>query len=84
MDDINNKWDDIGLALSIPQNVIDDLKRGQDNNNIKLFKVINQWIETMPSPVTWETVISALEGPIVSNKKKADDIRQYLAIAIGK
>lgn len=37
--DINCKWKDIGLALSLPQNFIDGLDEVSNNNNIKLSKV---------------------------------------------
>ena len=37
--DINSKWKDIGLALSLPQNFIDGLDEVSNNNNIKLSKV---------------------------------------------
>ena len=78
--DINNKWKDIGLALSLPQNFIEGLEKVLDSDNVKLSKVITEWIDTMPSPVTWETIISVVEGPIVNNQRKANDIRQHLAI----
>ena len=76
---ISSKWYDIGLSLGIDDNDLDELSRNvQYTNATKLSKVIRKWIDTKSSPVTWETVISAIEGPIVDNKNKADEIRDYL------
>ena len=42
-----------------------------------LYEVIDVFQTTQPS--TWETVITAIEGPIVNDKETADLIRQYLS-----
>ena len=47
-------------------------------NIIKLDRVLQSWIKTEPSPVTWDTLIIAIEGPIVNNVQKAKEIREYL------
>ena len=58
-----------------------DLDVSRDQATVKLCKVINKWITSGDqSLITWETVISAIEGPIVDNKKKADEIREYLGL----
>ena len=45
----------------------------------KLDQVIQTWKNTADQYlVTWETVLAAIEGPIIDNKKKANDIRQFL------
>ena len=76
---IRHKWYDIGLSLQVHRNVLDDLKQSEGNDIFKLNKVINTWKETQPSPDTWETVITAIESPIVNDKEIADLIRQYLS-----
>ena len=76
--DISAKWEEIGLALKVSRNELDDLQRDHSSKTIKLSKVITLWIESESSPVSWETVISAIEGPIVNNKQKAKEIHDYL------
>ena len=73
---ISNKWQEIGIALNIEQNVLDGLSSGLADN-VKLAKVIENWMNTQSSPVTWETVISAIEG-FVNNKSKADELRHHI------
>ena len=75
---ISNKWQEIGIALSIEQNFLDGLSKSLDSNEIKLTKVIEKWMNTQSSHATWETVISAIEGPIVNNKNKADELRRHI------
>ena len=58
---------------------MDDLKQSEDGNISKLRKVINVWKGSQPFPDTWETVVTAIESPIVNDKETADLIRQYLS-----
>ena len=76
---VDDKWNEVGIALGVQENVLSRLRQRQDSNTLKLFEVINSWITTeSTSPVTWETVISAIEGPVVDNKQRAIEIREYL------
>ena len=75
---MKNSWQVIGLALGVSHDYLDGLMHSQDDPIIKLSNVIRNWIDSQSSPVTWKTVISAIEGPIVNNKRKADEIRDYL------
>ena len=43
---------------------------------VKLSNVIDTWINT--NEATWDKVISAIGGPIVGNKIKADEIHDHL------
>ena len=75
---VSNKWKEIGVALNVEQNFLDGLSKSLDSNEIKLTKVIENWMNTQSSHATWETVISAIEGPIVNNKNKADELRHHI------
>ena len=75
---ISDKWYDIGLSLQVRRNVLDEIKQSEDNDETKLKKVFNIWEETKSSPDTWETMITAVESPVINNKEKADLIHQYL------
>ena len=74
LSDIEHKWYEIGCALKVQQDVLDNL---QHSNLLNLSDVIRIWKDTRPSPVTWETVIHAIAGPIVNDNKIADEIHQY-------
>ena len=55
---------------------MDDLKQREGID--EFLAVINIFLTTQPSTVTWETVITAIESPIVNDKKTADLIHRYL------
>ena len=77
--DISADWEKIGIALNISQNDLKGLQQENIDKTVKLSRLIAKWMETESlSPVSWETLISAIEGPIVNNKKKAKKIRKYL------
>ena len=76
--DISAHWEDVGLALKVPENELDGLVSAACSNNSKLSKVIRLWINTKSSPVTWEALISAIGGPLVNNKTKAGQIHDHV------
>ena len=76
--DMKNSWYDFGLALRVSSDCLDGLLRSPDTPSTKLSNVIRNWMVSQSSPVTWKTLISAIEGHIVNNKRKANEIRDYL------
>ena len=78
LEDISDKWYDIGLSLQVRRNVLDDLNQSEDNSEAKLEKVINIWKNTKSSSNTWETMIIAMDSPIINNKEIAVEIRHHL------
>ena len=40
--------------------------------------MLQSWLDERPTPVTWSTVISALESKIVGKKQTAMEILQFL------
>ena len=68
------------MALGVESNVLEKIsKRSQYTEEVKLSQMITEWKTSMYSPVTWATLISAIEGPILRKKSKADEIREHLA-----
>ena len=76
--DINDKWYEIGLSLKVANNVLNGLTTQNMTNILKLDKVLQTWIESESSLVTWYTMITAIEGRLVNNVQKAKEIREYL------
>ena len=66
------------MALQVHRNVLDDLKHSQKNDIEKVNEVIKIWKDTKPSPVTWETFITALESPVIINNELAITLRHHL------
>ena len=78
LSDIDNKWHEIGLSLKVANNVLIGLTGQNITNILKLDQVLLRWIETESSPVTWDAMIAAIEGPLVNNVQKAKEILEYL------
>ena len=72
---IDDKWYEFGVTLQVPQNVLDGLKH---DNAAKLREIFKIWKDTQPSPITWETVITGIESPLVNKKELADEICRRL------
>lgn len=79
--DINSIWQEIGLAFGVDRNFLEGLQKGNDSNTTKLSKVIRCWMNKKSPPVTWETAIAAMEGRVINNKAKADEIREHLGLS---
>ena len=78
--DIDYKWEKIGTALDVPEKVLGSLRRSiVDDDTIKLIRVIGNWFDTMPTEVTWKTILTAIEGPIVKHCATGMKIREFLA-----
>ena len=80
MADISHQWYVIGMALKVSDDDLEDLQTSSQDKKVKLNKVINTWLTSQPSPITWETVISAIEGKFVNNLAKANEIRDHLGL----
>ena len=78
--DISDQWYVIGKALRVSNDVLNGLQKSPEDNKFKLIQVINTWLTSQPSPVTWKTMISTLEGKIVDNLAKANEIRDHLGL----
>lgn len=75
--EIQYQWSSIGMALNVPEQGL----QYQNSPNIdKLKATLQTWIDGngRHSPVTWEQLIDAIEGPIIGNQRVADAIRDYL------
>ena len=76
---ISAEWHLIGMCLNVPYNDLEGIQQNPISDIEKLSAVINRWKESQTSPFTWETVITAMESPIVNNLRKSNEIRDYLS-----
>ena len=72
--DIDYQWHEIGLALHVPHNDLEDLRASSYSKIIKLSIVVHSWIITQSIPVTWNTIIDAIEESFLKNKAVANKI----------
>ena len=75
---IDAKWHEIGTALNVEFNYLVGLQGQIGANSVRLTSVINSWYTDTDNP-TWFMILEAVEGPLVKNKVKGNEIRQWLA-----
>ena len=78
MASIDAKWHEIGTALNVEFNYLTGLQGQIGSNSVRLTSVINSWCTTTDDP-TWFKILEAVEGPLVNNRAKGGEIRQWLA-----
>ena len=73
------QWEEIGGLLGVDANTINGLHTSNLTNQVKLDKMLQSWLDNEPTPVTWNNVISVLEGPL-KKKSLAIEIRKTIGI----
>ena len=76
---VSAQWDEIGGLLGVDPNTINGLHTSNLSNQVKLDKMLQSWFNMGPTPVTWNNIISVLEGPL-KNKSLANEICKTLGI----
>ena len=76
---VSAQWDEIGSLLGVDANTINGLHTSHLTNQVKLDKMLQSWFNSEPTPVTWNNMISVLEGSL-KNKSLANEIRKSLGI----
>ena len=76
---IKAKWSELGEGLCVPDGDIESIRLRSVNDEGKLSAVLQKWMDTMKSPVTWEKIIEVVEGPLVQKAAIAVQIRSFLS-----
>ena len=71
----------IGTALKVPMDALGLVYSPDDN----LRRTLQWWLNNgnspdINSPVTWNNIISVVEGPVVQNYEVAQEIRQFVGM----
>jgi hypothetical protein len=76
--EIAPQYSDIGTALRVPMKTL-GLNKDSDKHQSNLRTTLEWWIASgnrIGSPVTFDTLIEAIEGPIVQNYELAQEIKK--------
>ena len=70
-------WNALGRELNVSYNFREELKIEVTlSDDARLEAILNNWIETESSPVTWSTLIKALEA--IKLKETAKQVKDFL------
>ena len=79
---IDELWRSIGNGLGLRYNTLECLALDKTLNKTRLDNVIEMWLnmkdECGDTPVTWNTIINVIKGPLVQRKDLAMKIYEYL------
>ena len=53
--------------MDVQSSVLCGLQHSNEDNRVKLIRVIRSWLDTMSTEITWNVIIKIIEGPIVNN-----------------
>ena len=75
------KWYEIGGLLGVDDNIIESLSVSIHSDGVKMSKMLQEWLDNEPSPVTWRNIIDIIEGPL-QNRAMGAMIRQELNLCM--
>ena len=72
------EYKELAIALGVDHTFVEGLKYS-DKDIINLDKIIQRWIQTRCSPVTWHTIIESVESVIFGkNLELGEKIKNWL------
>ena len=78
MSGIAFNWYIIGIRLEIDYAFLASLQSKTSRNIEKLAEVLQLWMDTMPKPVTWNTILQVLESPPIKSKFTVMKMEEFL------
>ena len=75
---ICDRWYIIGVCLGIKSGDLNCLYNSNQDDVVKLFKVLQMWMEKITKPVTWNTILEVIGRPPIENKSVVIDIEKFL------
>ena len=79
---INSRWRNIGQGLGVSFNDLHGMAQRNDSDQTRLEYVIQKWFDMNGqgegAPVTWNTILNVINGPLVQDITRAMRIYEYL------
>ena len=80
--EIAPQYSSIGTALKVPMSTL-GLVHSPDTHQGNLRRTLEWWLNNgnkpdINSPVTWNNIISVIEGPVVQNYKIAEEMKNFI------
>ena len=78
---VRGKWYDIGVQLDLSDTKLHEIEADYHFMHRRFSEVINFWLKgNTLIPVTWESLIDALESPPVNERGLAKELREKLGL----
>ena len=76
---IEYMWDIIAELLGVKYGKVKSSQQEETHNTRRLSDVLQSWIDSKSSEVSWKMVITVVENPPVENKVVAETIINFLS-----
>ena len=78
---VRGKWYDIGVQLDLSDTELHEIEANYHFTNRQFSAVINFWLRgNTLIPMTWESLIKALESPPVNERGLAKKLREKMGL----
>ena len=81
---IDALWRSIGDCLGVSDNFLQGLANANMQNQTRLGHVIQNWLDMNGqgegAPITWNTILDVIKGPLVKKTAQAMTIYEYLKL----
>ena len=86
--DISSSWNSVGMELNISGNDRETLRRDMgQNDSEKLDRILNMWSQSGTKPVTWRTLLKALDSlhrqdlirNVIAYLEKPENYQKYIS-----
>ena len=71
-----DKWFQIGQQLVIFPSTLNDITRKHRDATDCITEMLHEWLNSIPSPLTWSNLVQALSSASVGEKRLAEEIRE--------
>ena len=78
MSGIAFQWYIIGECLGIQYTHLVSLQSKTSKDIDKLAEVLQIWMDTMPKPVTWNTILEIIESPPIESKFTVMEMEKFI------
>ena len=78
MSNIAFKWYIIGECLGIQYTYLATLQGKTSSDIEKLAEVLQLWMDTMPKPFTWNTILQTIESPPIESISTVMKMEEFL------
>ena len=72
------QWYIIGECLGIQYTHLASLQYKTSRDIDKLAEVLQLWMDSIPKPVTWNTILQTIESPPIESKVTVMEIEEFL------
>ena len=73
---VKHKYHLIGIQLGVQDDMIKQIEEDHTGCDRRFSEVLSKWLNRNGDPISWDSVVSAVESPSVADKKLGETLRE--------